>query len=88
MAFDCDPTVPAEKRSDYRRKKQWAFTRELTKAFAEEMEKTLKRMPEDFDGIDIRLLAERVVREKLMVKVSPSYRRKFNSIVTINQVIP
>lgn len=65
----------------YRRKRQREFALELAKAFKEELLKTLPKIPEDFDGIDLRMLAALVVKDKLTVRSSTRAKRAFNRAV-------
>lgn len=67
-----------QQRTAYRRKRQREVTNELVSELKKEMHKALKKCPEEFDGVDLRLLMARIVTERFVVKTTVRSKRSFN----------
>ena len=81
MAFHVsNPRASAATQTRFRRYRQREFVNELSKAFKEEMLKAVEKVPEDFDGIDLRLLARVIVDERLATQTDSARKRRFTRI--------
>ncbi len=81
MAFHIyKPNASDEEISRLRREKQREFVKELSKAFEEEMLKAVEKVPDDWNGIELRLLAKLIVEDRLSMRTDSARKRKVTRI--------